>query len=199
MNNVIFDIGANMGTSCFHFLDDVSNTVYAFEPTPYLLENFLYPRQSERYKVVPYAVSNFNGEATFNISGQYDWGCSSLSTFSEDLEHTWPGRDDFKVTDQIKVNVIRLDTFIKENNIDRIDFLHCDTQGNDYKVLESLGDYIDILQSGEVEAFYKNPLYKDIDNSVENVTDFLQKHNFKIVAIAANDQFNNEVNIYFKK
>lgn len=199
MNNIIFDVGANNGSSCLHFTNDPNNIIYAFEPTPYLLETFLYPKQSKRYKVIPYAVSNFDGEAQFNIAGQSDWGCSSLNTFSEDLEHTWPGRTDFKVTDQIKVKVIRLDTFIKENNIEKINFLHCDTQGSDLKVLESLGEYINILQSGEIEAFNQNPLYKESDNSVEKATAFLEKHGFKIKSISANDGLRNEVNISFNR
>ena len=196
---IIFDVGANSGTSCVHYTEDPNFIVYAFEPTPHLLENYLYPQQKENYIVVPYAISDFNGEATFNVAGQEDWGCSSLHEFSDNLNLTWPGRQDFKVTESITVNVQRMDTFIENNNIEYINFLHCDTQGNDLKVLESFGKYIDILQSGVVEASNQNPLYKDVDNSVTSIINFLEGNNFMVGKITPNDGHYNEVNIEFKK
>lgn len=195
---IVFDVGANNGRSCFHFING-KNTVYAFEPTPFLLEKYLYPKSSSSYIVIPKAVSDFNGKSQFNIAGQADWGCSSLNVFSEDLNITWPDRKDFKVTDTIDVEVIRMDTFIEENNIHVVDFLHCDTQGSDLKVLKSFGEKISILKSGEVEAFAKNPLYKENDNSVDNVKEFLIQHGFKIDRVVNNDCYGNELNIHFSK
>jgi FkbM family methyltransferase len=195
---IIFDVGANNGSSCSHLVND-ENIVYAFEPTPFLLEKYLYAMSSKNYIVIPKAVSNFNGEAQFNIAGQADWGCSSLNNFSDNLQQTWNGRTDFKVTKVINVKVIKMHTFIEENNIQTVDFLHCDTQGNDLKVLKSFENKISILKSGTVEAFAKNPLYKENDNSVENIVSFLRENNFKINQISNNDHFGNEVNISFSR
>jgi FkbM family methyltransferase len=195
---IIFDIGANNGSSCSHLATE-DNVVYAFEPTPHLIEKFLKKLENEKYIIVPYAVSDYNGVSKFNIAGQADWGCSSLNNFSDDLNVTWPGRDDFKVTDIIDVNVIRLDTFIEKNNIEVIDYLHCDTQGNDYKVLLSLGKYINILKSGVVEGYKQNALYKESDNTVENITNYLKENRFNIDSIESNDPHDNEFNIFFSK
>lgn len=196
---IIFDVGANDGNSCYHYTNDPSNIVYAFEPTPYLLQTHLYHKQRENYKVIPYAISDFDGETTFNIAGQSDWGCSSIHEFEDDLDKTWPGRTDFKVTQKIKVLVRRMDTFIKHNKIEKIDYMHCDTQGNDLNVLKSFGSYINILEAGVVEAANQNPLYKDVDNTVSSVTDFLEKNNFIIVGTHSNDIHYNEVNIEFRR
>lgn len=196
---IIFDVGANDGNSCYHYTQDPSTTVYAFEPTPRLLKDCLYPKQKENYIVVPYAISDFDGETTFNIAGQADWGCSSIHEFEEDLDKTWPGRTDFKVTEKIKVLVRRMDTFIKNNNIERIDYMHCDTQGNDLTVLKSFGDYISVLQAGVVEAANQNPLYKSVDNSVTSVTKFLEENNFIVTGVHSNDIQQNEVNIEFRR
>jgi|TARA_R110000787_G_scaffold336_8_gene1244 FkbM family methyltransferase len=198
MKKIIFDVGANNGSSCLSY-SRKGDTVYAFEPTPFLLEKYLYPNRSDNYIVVPCAISDFNGTANFNIAGQRDWGCSSLHDFSESLDKTWPNRTDFKVTDSIEVEVMRLDTFINNNLIDEVDWMHCDTQGNDLKVLQSFGDKINILKGGVVEAFEKNPLYKESDNSKENVVSFLEDNNFKISSITSNDPFNNELNIKFTR
>ena len=164
-----------------------------------MLRDCLYPKQKENYIVVPYAISDFDGETTFNIAGQADWGCSSIHEFEDDLDKTWPGRTDFKVTDKIKVLVRRMDTFIKNNGIERIDYMHCDTQGNDLTVLKSFGEHISILQAGVVEAANQNPLYKSVDNSVDSVKTFLEENNFMITSIHSNDIQQNEVNIEFRR
>lgn len=198
MKKIIFDVGANNGASCFN-RSGQNCKVYAFEPTPHLLNKYLLPRQSDNYIVVPKAISDYNGKATFNIAAERGGGCSSLNTFSDGLDKTWPNRTDFKVTDTVEVDVMRMDTFIEENNIEYINWLHCDTQGNDLKVLKSFGEKIHILESGVVEAFAKNPLYKESDNSKEAIVEFLEKNNFKIQSITSNDPYNNELNVSFSK
>ena len=55
MKQTIFDVGANTGTSCHHYSLN-GDIVYAFEPTPYLLDTYLLPKQSDNYIVVPKAV-----------------------------------------------------------------------------------------------------------------------------------------------
>jgi FkbM family methyltransferase len=198
---IIFDVGANVGQDSKHYALDADNTVYAFEPTPQLLRDHLYPYQADypNYVVVPKAVTDYDGVITFHVAGQHDWGCSSIHEFSEDLDTTWPGRTDFKETEQLTVDCTTMRTFILENNIDRIDYMHCDTQGNDLAVLRSFGDCIDRLVSGRVEVFNKNPLYKNIDNSYDNVVSFLKAHGFYVKAVESNDPFNNELNISFSK
>jgi FkbM family methyltransferase len=196
---IIFDVGANTGGNSAHFKNDKNNTVYAFEPTPFLIKTHLNKLKDDNYIIIDKAVSDFSGYAEFNIAGQSDWGCSSLNTFEDNLTSTWPGRGDFIITEKINVEVIRLDDFIKNNNILLVDYLHCDTQGNDLKVLKSFGEEISKLKAGVVEGFRKNPLYKDIDNSVDNIVSFLQSNDFKITRIEDNDHFSNECNIFFER
>lgn len=198
---VIFDVGANDGSSCFKYTEDPSTLVYAFEPTPHLLCNHLYPLQDCRanYIVIPSAISDYNGKANFNIAGHDDWGCSSLYEFSDGLNQTWPGRTDFYITETTEVDVIRMDTFIENNNIQEIHYMHCDTQGNDLKVLQSFGPYIDRLKSGVVEATKQNPLYKGVDNTLSSITDFLNDCNFIVTEISSNNGCPNEVNISFTR
>ena len=64
---IIFDVGANNGSSCEHYATN-ENTVYAFEPTPFLLNNFLYKKNNKNYIVIPKAVSDYDGIAEFNIA-----------------------------------------------------------------------------------------------------------------------------------
>src|SRR5438128_1623763 len=102
---VIFDVGANNGTSCLHLAaNNPDVTVFAFEPTPQLVVMLRKrTRHLRNYVVVPKAVSNYSGKSNFNVAGQADWGCSSLRQFNPDLEKAWPGRTDFKTTHVIEV------------------------------------------------------------------------------------------------
>lgn len=199
---IILNVGANRGQEAMNlFLKDTSNIVYAFEPTPQLLGDFLFPMQFSfhNFKVIPCAVSDFNGFAPFNIAGQSDWGCSSLNTFNDNLDQTWPGRLDFIKTEEVIVPVIRMDFFLESMNIDVVDYMYCDSQGSDLKVLKSFGKKITCLSAGVVEAFNKNPLYKESDNYIDDVINFLTQHGFTNITTKSNDGFNNEINVYFAK
>lgn len=202
---IIFDVGANTGLSTRDYIKN-TNVIYAFEPVPHLIQNYLYPLRSINYYVIEKAVSDYDGVTSFNIAKQDPsltdgslFGCSSLYDFSDDLEKTWPGRTDFEVTESIEVEVIRMDTFIRENYICKIDYLHCDTQGNDLKVLKSFGDYIGSLKTGKVECSKKNNLYKNTDNTLDNVINFLKDSGFNIDNVISNDCFDNEVNVLFSR
>jgi FkbM family methyltransferase len=202
---IIFDVGSNTGLSTREYISN-TNVIYAFEPVPHLFQNYLYPLRSTNYYVIEKAVSDFDGQTSFNIAKQDPsltdgslFGCSSLYEFSDDLNVTWPGRQDFEITETIDVEVIRMDTFISSNHIAKIDYLHCDTQGNDLKVLKSFGEYIGFLNSGKVECVKQNSLYKDVDNDLNSVINFLKDKGFKINEVQSNDDFDNEVNVIFSR
>jgi FkbM family methyltransferase len=195
---IVFDVGANDGNSCYHFSNDPNNTVYAFEPTPYLLNQFLLPKQKENYIVIPKAIGSKNETTTFYIAGDKDWGCSSIYQFHPDRHITW-NRTDFQTTNTIQVDVITLEHFLNNNtHIKSIDFFHCDTQGNDLNVLKGLKHYISYIKEGVIELCLKNPLYLNANNNLNDGLDFLHQHNFS-TSYYPNDPDGNEVNVHFKK
>ena len=200
---IYFDIGANNGSDSIPLaINNKDYFIYAFEPTPYLCTKIKEQIKTlDNYKLIEKAVSNYNGKAEFKIAGNYDWGCSSLCNFNDNLNETWCGRKDFNVTDTITVDVIKLKDFIINNNIDCINYLHCDVQGHDLEVLMGLEDKISIVNEGVIEmpTSHNNKLYKDQNYIVEDAIKFLENNNFIITNIISNDCFNNEVNIYFKK
>jgi FkbM family methyltransferase len=204
---ILFDIGANWGHDSLSKTRDYPEyETWAFEPTPQLIAHLKNSSQAfaDRYHIIPMAVSDFTGRAQFNIAGVdgSDWGCSSLNTFNDNLDQTWPGREDFKVTEIVEVEVTRLDHWIESNNmnLEKIDYFHCDTQGSDLRVLDGLGKYIHLIQEGVVECATKESgkLYKE--NPVqEEMIAFLESKGFEIKHIEANDPYNNEANIHFRK
>lgn len=201
MSYVFFDVGANNGFTSIPVAErnrDV--TVYAFEPTPQMIA-IIEEKTSGlvNYILTKAAVSDYNGTATFNVAGNADWGCSSLLPLSEKAHTEWYGRTDMLVTEQIEVNVIRLDSFVEQNNITHINHLHIDTQGSDLKVLKGLGKYISIVEHGVMEAANKVDILYVGQNTKEQSIQFLEENGFTITGIQINDDGQNEVNISFKR
>lgn len=192
MSRVIFDIGANEG---MEFIDDARNgdVVYAFEPTPELVSkilNDLRKNPCPSYHLISAAVSDVEQIQKFNIAGWHEYGCSSLNEFSEGLEPL------YHFTHSVYVHTIRLDTFLKTMNIETIDYLHVDTQGNDLKVLKSLGSEIHRVKSGVVEVPNTLMLYKNVPSKQETI-DFLIDNKFDITKIENNYGNPAEQNIHF--
>lgn len=203
MSKVFFDIGANNGSWTRKVLNaDPDATVYVVEPTPFLLDRYL-NKLAAQYKhnvvLIPKAIDVAPGEVQFNIAQGFDWGCSSIHEFSDGLDKTWPGRKDFKVTDTHMVDCVTMKSIVEQYDIEQIDFMHCDVQGNDLNVLLSFEDRFDTVQHGEVEVFTKNPLYKNVNNSLDNVREFLAKRGYDEMHLVPNEKRRQEWNIGFSK
>ncbi len=195
----LFDVGSNDG-SAFGDLPRLLPwcDVYAFEPTPELVAQIQSRYGSQkRFHLIPKAVGETSGTARFNVAGQSDWGCSSLLEFSPNLERTWPGRTDFRFTNHIDVEIIRLDEFIRDHRIPKIDFLHIDTQGTDLSVLRSLGKEITRVQAGVIEVPQRAEvmLYKG-QHTREQAIEFLTENKFEIWKTVPQQ---NEDNLFFRR
>ena len=195
---IMFDVGCNNGSSSEYYVNS-NYQVYAFEPTPKLCNDLKHKFiNNPNFILIQKAISTIEGKVNFNVAGQSDWGCSSLLNFIPDTNLFWKDRYDFKVTDTLEVDAIRLDTFIKFLNIKFIDYFHCDVQGMDLTALESFGNYISIVKEGQIEVSNKKDvLYTNSNNYVEDAIIFLEKHNFSIKGIYPNDIHNNEANLVF--
>jgi FkbM family methyltransferase len=197
MKKILFDIGANNGNQWLNELaiDQENTFVFMFEPTPYLCGVIL-----EKYKhlknwiLVEKAVSNYKGISQFNIAGHADWGCSSLMSFRQEREQTWPSdRTDLNFTDTLDVEVTTLAEFLNDNPwVTHIDYLHIDAQGSDLNVLKGLGDFIDIVKQGQIEAAFNAPLYTDSPTHTECI-EWLEAKGFTAEVRNAN----HECDIYF--
>jgi FkbM family methyltransferase len=195
---VFFDVGANNGEDSIAYAKaNPDALVYAFEPSPYLVEVIKNSSSDlKNYTIIQAAVSDFNGSSTFNICKDLQ-GLGSLLEWGKDAKKLWPN---FKLNfnEQIDVNVIKLETFIEENNIKNITYFHCDTQGNDLKVLQGLGKYIDIIQEGQVEATRLDSSLYEGQNTADQTVQFLISKNFEILGYENQIHFS-ECNIKFKK
>lgn len=196
---IYFDVGANDGSSMERVAFQ-GQTLISFEPNPDMCAIIkgkiqLYPN----WHLFPVAISDYDGEAEFNICTTHDRGCSSLLDVSEAGKTQWGGRQDMIPSYKIKVAVRRLDTLLDWSQIPEIEFFHCDTQGSDLAVLKGMGEFIKRIKAGVVEAAAKPDILYVGQNSSDDTIKYLEANGFKINGITPNDVNHNEVNILFSR
>ena len=196
---IFFDVGAHEGTDSIPLAKSNPDALfYAFEPNPHMVAHLKKETKDlSNYIIIEKAVSDFNGKSNFNICKLGPTGVSSLLEFSKTARTNWRGFF-LSVDEKIEVDVIRLDSFIEENNISSIEYLHVDTQGSDLKVLNGLGKYLSIVKQGQVEAAVRPESLYVNQNTYQDTMSFLTNNGFDIVKIDAEGGMR-ECNIKFKK
>jgi FkbM family methyltransferase len=173
--------------------------LYMFEPNPRRVAELEQKAAgSSTVFVIPQAVSNAEGRATFNIANYDD--CSSLHNFAEDANQTWVHEwhpyKSFEMVQQVDVEVVRLDSFMKSHEIATIDFLIIDAQGEDLRVVESLGERTKDVKKVQMEINIHSPLYQDsfgMNDAMAKMSSF----GFDLHA-AWKQSLNREVNAIFR-
>jgi len=143
----ILDIGACEGEDSIRYARRFpAGKVFAFEPLP--ANQALVRANFARYAVtnaelVPIALSDRAGEASFNVSSgrppelfageHWNYGNKSSSLLQPTDSGPMHGWIEFKET--ITVRTATLDEFCSERKIDRIDFIQMDVQGAERLVL----------------------------------------------------------------
>jgi FkbM family methyltransferase len=185
----IIEIGANDGGNTINFYKN--SNVWCFEPNPHyaklLGEMF---RNNPNVKILQKAVSDFNGKAYFYIS--VDGASSSLNNLTEFAI----SKTNIRYIDRVLVDVIRMDSFLNDNNINIVDYFYCDAQGQDLNILKSFGDKIGIIQYGKIEVTLKEELYLDTSNSVNEAIEFLTDNGFEITNQKEIDMYKTHVYRY---
>lgn len=145
---VILDIGACEGEDSIRYARHFPRgQVYSFEALP--ANQQIIQTNFARYRVrnaelVPLALSNRSGTATFHVSGgtpkqtqmgsEWNYGNKSSSLLPPASDRPIEGWITFNET--IEVPCETLDTFCARANIETVDFIHMDVQGAESLVLE---------------------------------------------------------------
>jgi FkbM family methyltransferase len=202
-HSIVFDVGANDAGDSRRFLVKQNMTVHAFEPITPIYDWVTQNVRDPRIVINKLAVDINSGLTTMNIANWEKWHCNSLHEFSDNINDNWKGeyhhhKPNFHYNGVETVQAIRLDEYCKINNIDHIDYLWVSACGNDYRVLQSLGNYISIVKEGRVVASGDVALYKS-SNTIEDIKGFLTSHGFICHVEYDNDETRNEAEIFFKK
>ncbi|MDR2338178.1 MAG: FkbM family methyltransferase [Deltaproteobacteria bacterium] len=168
---IIFEIGANYAQDAAglaYFFKAKPEDVYAFEAHPQIAAA---AEKLYNFRIYNLAVFNEEKELTFNSVQPDKTNNSGNSSLRYGLvsEGFVP----------IKVQAIRMDNFMRKNNIAEIDFLKLDIEGCNWEALSSFGNRLrDVkiihVESEHEELWQGQKLWSDIKS-------ILQKNGFELV------------------
>jgi len=145
VDGIVIDVGANVGNYSKQVIDiNKSITVYAFEPHPKTFAK-LSAIIGKNFHPVNAAISNEEEVLTL-----YDYelkdGSAHASLYKGVIENIHNSN-----AVEHKVRVCCLTEFAKSKNIQKIDLLKIDTEGNELNVLKGVTEFI---QSAKIEAIH---------------------------------------------
>jgi len=132
--DIVFDIGANMGSMTIPLANHAGSAgrVFSFEPGPVLFKRLetnvmLNPRLKERIECVRLGLSNQKGSLFWQEE------MSTVNRGNAYLSNDKTGT---------RVDVIELDTFVTKRNIQKLDFMKIDVEGMELEVIQGGGNSI---------------------------------------------------------
>lgn len=134
---VIFDVGANVGSYSTAIRKANENAlIYSFEPHPATFKKLLENTINLKVEVFNVAVGATNGALSLYDYADKD-GSSHASVYQEVIEQIHHQR-----AIAHEVDIITLDSFSIEHNIDRVSLLKIDTEGHELEVLKGFRQFI---------------------------------------------------------
>jgi FkbM family methyltransferase len=166
--SVIVDVGANIGDMTALFRAHYSQAkIHSIEPI-----SSTFNRLNQRFKNDG-AINCHKiglGEKTYQARMTASEGGKMNSIVNKNLDHYEGELENVKIT--------TLDKFCVHNNLDKIDYLKVDAEGNDIRVLTGGADMIDRhnIDFVQVEA----SAHLDEENGILSIANFMKKYNYRI-------------------
>lgn len=162
---VLVDVGAHIGTVTKHFAEK-DWRVIAFEPEPgnhqRLLESI---GSNEHVTVVQKAVSDVEETVEFYVSPKH-YGIHSLQPFHE--THT----------EKITVQSTRIDTVLRDLDIDAVGYLKIDIEGADFLALRSV-DFEKTHPQLVMVEFMDARSQKNFDYNYHDMVNYMEQYGYK--------------------
>ena len=114
--DIVFDVGSSVGPFTHFIKEQNPEKIYCFEPHPVLYKDLVNNVSGENIVCTNKAIGSIDG--SFDTSGLFN--AEINTTCSDENLRTVPS--------------VKFSTFIKENNISRIDFLKSDCEGGEYDI-----------------------------------------------------------------
>ena len=177
---VIFDVGAYVGDTIKQFNSSFPESyIHAFEPFDESF-SFLKSRFQKTDKIFLNNIAV--GDHSLANTKMYitqNKGSSSLLKPTKDANEFWEGNP-LLIQKEVKVQTITIDKYCQENNIESIDILKIDVQGNELKVLQGAKR---MLKEKRVKLIFTEisiaPNYKE-QSETDEIIKFLRENKYKI-------------------
>lgn len=198
---LVLEIGAHTGEDTKKFLEEFKDIkIYCFEPDPRCIKKFKRYIKDNRCILVEAAVYSNDGKTILNMSSgwptdaipyfirflrlekyylslmkkEWDYSSSIKIAMSNPKDYPWLIFDK-----KIEVTTLKLDSWIKKNNIESIDFIWADMQGAEKDMIEGANSALKsskyfYTEYGESSS-YVGALTRD------ETIELLQKHNYEVI------------------
>ena len=194
-NPIIFDVGANIGTSLDEFKEWwPDSSVHCFEPQKECWESL--DKKSTQYSnsyINKYAVGNNHNKLTTFYSHDISSGISGFnrvnlnsrdSLYLDEVKKsnsTSLEQYEDSLNHERVVEINRLDEYIKSKKIKEVNLLKIDTQGYEPEVLDGLGNYLKNVEVVITELMFYD--YYERSLSFYDVERFLIPAGFQLYDI----------------
>lgn len=181
-DDIVVDIGSNVGAFIKYAIDKKAKMIYACEPNPNCIKIInKYYTDNKNFILNEYAISDKNGETFLQIDqNSITSGCSKI------LDSKANAQNHYDNSTNISVKTITFQNFIKINKIDFIDFLKIDCEGGEVFIfIDENKDYFK-RNVKKIVLEYHNEKKLDIIN-------FLKSINYEIHG----DNFDNEIGMMY--
>ncbi len=179
-DDVIFDVGANIGDTVLHFAKMLNNTgkVYGFEPVPALFERLKKNVALNNFTNIVInniALSDKKADLFFNLPAAQNSGGIFLSNTATDNTK--------------KVLAVSMDDFCFENKIEKLNVIKIDVEGFELKVLQGATETLKKFKPKmfiEVNDFHLHRA----GGSAKELVQLLQSFNYTITEAETNETIN---------
>tara|TARA_B100001057_G_C22839311_1_gene946436 strand:+ start:1497 stop:2258 length:762 start_codon:yes stop_codon:yes gene_type:complete len=188
-NPLIFDIGGNKGQSIEKYLRIFNEPIiHSFEPikTEFDIMHKKF-RNNKNIFLNNVALGDKTEGKEFNITAKT--GNSSFNKLNPGTDWLKTRSNQYNTTEKSyvtsiqKVNIIKLDDYCSNNNINHIDIVKIDTQGYEDKVLEGS---INTIKNNQIKAIVTEIMFDDVYDkyfSFSDIEKFILPNNFRMVGI----------------
>lgn len=181
--SLIIDVGANIGQFTTYVRNcGFSKKIISFEPLEREFQLLQKKHSTDKYwGALNMAVGDFDGEAYINRAENSF--SSSILEVKQDFTNNDFKSVGIKPLDKQFINVIKLDTFFKDNQIDSREniFLKIDVQGFEKKVIDGGSKSLQFIKAIQLEMSIEKVYEGGI--SFEEMLSLLSSYGFKLIYI----------------
>lgn len=168
--DLIIDVGAHKGESIIFFLENFNvKKIISFEPSPINFE--LLKKNTgkikSRFTNSKVKLENFGlgkQENVLKLKQHSESSSSTITDFKEDSNYLKKKNKFLNIKDSvyklIDINVTSLNSYIKKNDIKKIDLIKVDTEGYEFEVLTGLNENFKNVKCIMFEHHYDDMLQK---------------------------------------
>lgn len=177
-NDVVIDIGANVGFFSYFAICKGASKVYCFEPSSEsiktLKDNFNFPNLI----VEESAVTKSNDPVTFYINEEYSIGASLFTP---------------ELGDGVVCKSTNIGDYIFTNKIERVNYLKIDCEGSEYDIIEDLSDEYLTNNIDNICIEY----HFNTDSRLLPMLEKLKRCGFKLEAEGGGEVENKELGVFY--